>query len=107
MSTTNLAHGASNAPTFDDLLKVCNTLGEEFGKGKDTLSKLYLKVHEAAFLGTLDVDHNKHGQSVDDAQKLAEAYSRAQSAATVFDAKAANGRKLASCVRTMVRLGTR
>ena len=105
MSVTTLVPPTSNKPAFSTLIADCQELGKQFGQGKDTLSKLYLKVHEAAFLGTLDVDTNKHGNGIDDAQKLSEAYTRGVSGAVVFDAKGANGRKTASCVRTMIRLG--
>ena len=96
---------APNKPVFSTLIADCTELGKQCGQGKDTLSKLYLKVHEAAYLGTLDVDTNKHGNGIDDAQKLAEAYTKGQTGATIFDAKGVSGRKISSCVRTMIRLG--
>ena len=95
----------SNAPTFADLLKVADDLGQQAGKGKDTQVKFLLKVHEGAFLGVIDNDADKHGASVDDATKLTEAYVRAQSGATIFDAKAANQRVAISKTRTLVKLG--
>lgn len=94
-----------NLPTLDSLLTVAKELGEQAGKGKDTQIKFLLKTCEAAFLGVLDNDANKHGDKVDDATKLTEAYVKAQTGATIFDSKAPNQRKTISCTRTSIKLG--
>ena len=94
-----------NKPTFDDLLKVANDLGVQAGQGRDVQIKFLLKVAEAAFLGTIDLDKDKHGTDKDDATRLTEEYVKAQGSATMFDAKAPNQRKTISCTRTMIKLG--
>ncbi len=100
------AQAQSNTVTFDQLLAKATELGTQAGQGKDTQIKFYLTVTEGAFVGKLDLDANKHGQDVDDATKLAEAYVKAQTGSTIFDAKANNQRKLIACVRTGIKLGS-
>lgn len=95
----------SNIMTFAEVLAAATDLGEQAGKGKDTQIKFLLKTTEAAFHGAIDLDDDKHGQGVNDATKLAEAYVKAQTGATIFDAKAPNQRKTISCVNTMIKLG--
>jgi len=94
-----------NAMTFADVEAAAKELGEMAGKGKDTQIKMLLKVVEAAFHGSIDLQENKHGTDIDDCTKLAETYVRSQSSAVVFDAKAANQRKLVSTFRTCVKCG--
>lgn len=96
----------SNAPTFDDLLTSCAELGAQAGLGRDVQIKFDLKVIEAAYLGTLSLDENKHGKDIDDATKLSEAYWKAQNGAVIFDAKAAKQRKTISNVRKDIKLGS-
>lgn len=105
MSATALAHPTSNATTFEQLLAQAKELGEQAGKGKDTQIKFFIASFSSAFQGKIDVDPNKHGDGIDDAFKLAEAYVLAQGSATIFDQKAANQRKARSCVRTAIKLG--
>jgi hypothetical protein len=100
---TTTAQAPSNRPTFADLLKTAAELGTLTGQGKNSFSQFLLKVTEAGFLGAIDVDANKHGTGIDDAQKLTAAYVMAQTGATIFDAKAANQRVTTSKTRTMVR----
>lgn len=95
----------TNQLTFTDLLKVATDLGTQAGQGRDVQIKFDLKIIEAAYLGALDLDEHKHGGDKDDATKLSEAYVLAQGSATVFDAKAANQRKLISNVRKGIKLG--
>ncbi len=95
----------SNAPTLASLITSAEELGKQAGQGKDTQVKFLLKTHEAAFLGVIDQDADKHGAGVDDATKLTEAYVRGQTGATIFDAKAPNQRKTISCTRSMIKLG--
>lgn len=95
-----------NAPTFAELLVSCAELGEQAGKGKDVQIKFDLKIVEAAYLGSLSLDENKHGTGIDDATKLTEAYVKAQQGAVIFDAKADNQRKTISNVRKAIKLGS-
>lgn len=96
----------TNAPTFNDLLASCTKLGEQAGKGKDVQIKFDLKLIEAAYLGALSLDENKHGPARDDATVLSEAYWRAQNGAVIFDAKAPNQRKTISNARKDIKLGS-
>lgn len=97
---------ATNTPTFQDMLDAAAQLGGEAGKGKDTQVKFLLTTIQGAYHNVLDLNHSKHGTDVDDATKLAETYVKAQQGAVVFDAKAPNQRKLISCVRTGIKLGS-
>lgn len=96
----------SNSPTFDTLMEVAKELGGQSGGAKDTQIKFDLKMIEGAYLGALSLDPNRHGKGVDDAEKLGEAYYRAQTGAMVFNAKADNQRKLVSNVRKGIKLGS-
>lgn len=101
------APAKSNVLTFADLEAFAKDLGEQAGKGKDTQIKFGLKVVEGAFVGTLDRIADKHGVGYNDATKLAETYYKAQTGATIFDAKSANQRKLVSCVNKLIELGNK
>ena len=103
--TTNNAASPPNVITFDKLLAIATQLGAEAGKGKDTQIKFYVSVSEAAYHGKIDLTANKHGPGIDDAVKLTEAYVKAQTGSTIFDHKAPNQRKAASCVRTSIVMG--
>lgn len=109
MTTTTVVgqsnNPASNIPKLDDLLKDAKELGGVTGRGSDSWGQLLLKVHEASYLGGIDVDANKHGQGTDDATKVAEAYVQGQTGNMIFNAKAPSQKKTISCVRTMIRLG--
>lgn len=102
-ATTN---NIPNAPTWNDILAVAKQLGEEAGKGKDTQIKFAMKVIEAAYLGVLDLDPNKHGTDKRDGIVLAQAYVTAQQGAVIFDAKADAGRKLISNLDKCIKLGS-
>lgn len=91
--------------TWDSLKAIAIDLGTQAGKGKDTQVKFLLAVVEAAYHGIVDLTKNKHGQDIDDAIRLSELYTKAQGTTTIFDAKAPNQRKLASCVRVMEKVG--
>lgn len=95
----------TNQHTLAGLLQKATELGEQAGKGKDTQIKMLLSCVEGGYHGAVDLTANKHGTEVDDATKLAEAYTKAQGTATVFDHKAANQRKLISTFRTSIKLG--
>lgn len=103
MSTPQTTPPLSNS--FADLMETARELGEQAGRGKDTQIKFALKIVDAAFHQRIDIDPNKHGLGVDDAEKLTEAYVKAQNSAVVFDSLAANQRKAVSCTRTLIRLG--
>lgn len=96
----------ANAPTLQSLMEDVAALGKTFGEAKDGQIKFDLKVCEAAYLGSLNLDRNRHGDDVDDATKLSEAYATAANKALIFDVKAANQRKLISTTRKMIKLGT-
>jgi len=97
---------APNAPTFDSLMQAVSELGTQAGHGVDVQIKFDLKVAEGGYLGSLSTDRNKHGQDIDDATQLAEAYWKARNGVVVFDAKAPNQRKTVATVRKMIKLGT-
>lgn len=94
-----------NTIQFADLLATATELGAQAGQGKDTQIKFMLKSIEAGYHSAVDLQSNKHGNGVDDAMKLAEAYFKGQTGSNVFDHKAGNQRKLASTVRTSIKLG--
>jgi len=96
----------ANTPTFQDVLDAATQLGAEAGKGKDTQVKFLLKTIEGGYHNVLDLNHSKHGADTDDATRLAETYVKAQQGSVVFDAKAPNQRKLISCLRTGIKLGS-
>lgn len=95
----------TNGITFASLLADAVALGSAHGKGKDTWTQFLLKTAEAAYHGAIDTTADKHGAGVDDAQKLTETYIKAQTGASIFDAKGQNGRKASSCTRRLVRIG--
>ena len=80
-------------------------LGELAGKGgkKEVQIKHFLKVTELAFLNVIDLDPDKHGKGIDDAAKLADEFSKAQSGASIFSTKAAE--KTISTTKLGIRLG--
>lgn len=94
-----------NALTLDQMLVIAGELGEQEAKGKDGQVKFDLKVAEAAFVGAIDLTKDKHGDGIDDSVKLAAAYVKGRNGAVIFDHKEPKQRKLASNVRTMVKLG--
>lgn len=97
---------APNAPTFEELLLSAAELGQQAGQGGDVQIKFDLKLCEAAYLGSLSLDTNKHGNDVDDATRLSEAYWKARNGAVIFDAKADKQRKTISNARKMIKLGS-
>jgi hypothetical protein len=103
MSDTGLAHSTANKPTFADTLAKVKDLGEQAGKGVDTQIKFFLATCEAAFLNVIDLDPDKHGKGIDDATKLSDEYTKAQSGASIFSTKAA--RKTISTTKLSIKLG--
>jgi len=95
----------ANTITYDELIAMATDLGKDAGRGSDTQGKLLLKTLEASYHGVIDLKANKYGHEVDDAVKITETYVKARQANVVFDHKAPNQRKTASCVRTYVKLG--
>lgn len=102
MSTTPTT--GHNAQTFASVLATATALGQMAGQGRDTQVKMLVSITEGSYHNALDLIENKHAD-MDDAEKLAEAYSLARGNATVFDHKAPSSRKLASSFRTAVKLG--
>lgn len=108
--TTTVVHTASgtpapNVPPIERLIAQAEDLGRQAGQGKDTQVKFDLVLAEAGYVGSLDVQANKHGQGIDDAVRVAAAYVKAQQGAIIFDLKAPNQRKTISNARKMIRLG--
>jgi len=96
----------TNSITHDEVMTMAATLGAQAALGRDTQIKSLLKCLEGAYHGVLDLKKGKHGPDMDDATKYAEAYWKAKNANTVFDAKADNQQKLASTIRTSIKLGS-
>lgn len=96
---------ASNRPTLADLEKDVSTLGEASAKASDAQIQSVLKVFQAGYLGSIDLEKNKHGDGVDDARKLADAYIDGRRKTVVFDAKSDTAKTLASDFRTAIRFG--
>lgn len=104
MSATPTPSG--NALTLAQMLVIATDLGTQEAQGKDGQVKFDLKVAEAAFVGAIDLTKNKHGDGIDDSTQLAAAYVKGRNSAVIFDHKEPKQRKLASNVRTMVKLGS-
>lgn len=95
-----------NALTLAQMLVIATDLGAMEALGKDGQVKFDLKVAEAAFVGAVDLTKDKHGDGIDDSVQLAAAYVKGRNGAVIFDHKEAKQRKLASNVRTMIKLGS-
>ena len=94
-----------NHITVQDLMDVAKDLGNQSGKSADAQIKFLLKVVEGGYHNAVDLVRNKHGQDIDDATKLGEAYVNTRQAGVVFDAKAPNQQKLISYVRKTIEIG--
>lgn len=94
-----------NAPTLASLRADLEALAKTGGAGKDIQIKAAIKVIEAAYLGTIDLQPNKHGQGVNDATLLAEDFVKNFSGALIFDTKAPTSKKLLSCFNTLIKFG--
>ncbi len=95
----------SNSKSFEAVLQEFEELGTFEAKGKDGQVKADLSAAEAAFMSSVDLTKDKHGPGIDDSVKMAERYVKGRNAAIIFDHKAPKQRKLASNIRTMVKLG--
>lgn len=104
MSTPQPAN-APNVITHDEVMALAATLGADAARGKDTQIKSLLKCMEGSYHGALDLKKNKHGNDRDDASLFAESYWKAKNQNSIFDHKADNHQKLASTVRTSIKLG--
>ncbi len=102
---TQAAPAVPNKPTLDSVLADADTFGALAAKSKDSQAQFALKVFAGAYHGAIDTTANKYGNDVDDAQKIAERYVKARGSATVWDAKAPNQRKTASCFRALIKGG--
>lgn len=96
-----------NSMTFEKVREAARELGKQRGLGKDTGGKFYYSITEGAFNNAIDLTPDKHSKGVDDAGVLAEEYYKSTTGAVIYDAKADNQRKLTSCVRTCIKLGTK
>lgn len=95
-----------NALTLAQMLVIATDLGAQEALGKDGQVKFDLKVAEAAYVGAVDLQKDKHGDGIDDSTQLAAAYVKGRNSAVIFDHKEAKQRKLCSNVRTMIKLGS-
>lgn len=95
-----------NALTLEQMLTIAGELGAQEALGKDGQVKFDLKVAEAAFVGAIDLTKDKHGDGIDDSVQLAAAYVKGRNQNVIFDHKEPKQRKLASNVRTMIKLGS-
>lgn len=102
---TPVTPAMANTLSLSDLLSVATILGGQSGQSRDAQIKMLMKTAEGGYYNGINLDANKHGQDIDDATKLAEAYVKAQASSTMFDAKAPNQRKLISLLRTSIRFG--
>jgi len=93
----------SNKPTLDTVLADADLFGALAAKSKDSQAQFAIKIFGAGYLGVIDNTLDKHGKGIDDAQVITARYVKARNAAVVFDAKAPNQRKTASCFRTMIK----
>lgn len=96
---------ASNQITFNDLMNIAKTSGEDAARGNDSTPKFYLKVVEAAYVGAIDNTKDKHGSKIDDGIKLAEEHAKGRNGVNVFDRKVQKARTAASKIRSMIKLG--
>jgi hypothetical protein len=105
-NTPSTSPTLQNKITFDAIRADMRELGAQAGQGKDTQIKALLRAVEGGYHSALDLASNKHGADIDDATLLAEDYVKAQNGSVIFDAKAANQRKLVSTIRTSIKLGS-
>lgn len=96
---------SNSKAALDALLADAAEFGKQQSLGKDAQIKLYMKVFDASFHASIDLTVSKHGSDVDDAQLITAAYVKAQNVNAIFDAKAPNQRKAASCVRACIKGG--
>ncbi len=94
-----------NTIGLEEIKSRVKQLGEENAKGADTQIKFHLQVLEGAFHAVLSNDKDRHGKGIDDATMLSSEYFKARQANVIWDAKAANNRKLISTARLDIRTG--
>ena len=97
-------HGA-NALSLADMEIIATEIGELHGKAEDGQIRFLVKCVEAAHVGAVDTQKNKHGDGIDDATKLTAAYVKGRTGASVFNHKAPNHRKTCSTTRCALILG--
>lgn len=95
----------SNLPKLQELLTMAEELGAQEAQGKDVQIKFDISVLEAANAGSIDLTKDKHGDGVDDAVKLSEAYFRGRNKAVIFDHREPKQRKLAATTRLCIKGG--
>lgn len=101
-----MSNPPNNAPSFDDLCTKALALGADKGNGQDAQIKFAMMIVEAAYLGSLDLDPNKHGNDRRDGIVLAEKYVQGRTGATIFDSKSDTTRKLVSTLDKCIKLGS-
>jgi hypothetical protein len=94
-----------NGPTLEQFELDLIELAKLGGKSKDNQIKFDLKVFDAAYHGKLNLQPDKHGVGIDDAQHYAELYVKHSNPEMQFCAKADNQRKLSSTIRTAIKIG--
>jgi hypothetical protein len=95
-----------NDTRFEELCERTKTNGRNRGIGSDSQVKTLVDIIDSGYCGVLDLTPDKHGKGVDDAQYQAKLYWEDSGKAAVFDAKAGNQRKTASCLRTGIKTGS-
>jgi hypothetical protein len=103
--TQNTAFAGQNDFRFDDAIKFVRSLGEQAAQGVDSLPKFGCYVVKCANEGIFDLTKNKHGEGVDDARKIYEAYLEEMSSKAVHDHSAAGKKANSSKVRKLIEFG--
>lgn len=106
MNTQTVTTPTSNAPSVDDYKDRIRQLGTQKGQGDDSQIKFALLMIEGAYHGRFDLQPNKHGQGVDDADLMAREYASGFSNSAMFNAKTKSHGKLTSNGRKCIRAGT-
>jgi hypothetical protein len=95
-----------NPLAFEPLREQMREWGALSGKSKDVQIKAALRICESAAAGHLDLTPDKHGAGKNDAAVLGEDYAKSQNSAIIFDARAANQRKLISNFNKCIRFAS-
>lgn len=106
MVDTPTPQATPNVITYEEVMNAADLLGSQHGLAKDVQIKSLLKTLEGAYHGVIDLQRNKHATDCDDATKFAERYFKARNGNVIFDAKEDNQQKLASTIRTAIKLGS-
>lgn len=96
----------ANTPSVEDYLAQMEKFGEDTAKGGSTQIMSALLMIEGAYHGKFDLQPNKHGTGIDDAEMLAKRFSVGFSKHSTFNAKSKSHGKLKSNGRKCIRVGT-